>query len=79
MTAFMLAVLAILGVTGCAAIPQTARPTITQTRAVDTPDASTAASPAPTADPYPGWTTYTNETFGLTFRYPMDLARPGCV
>jgi len=76
MTAFMLAALAILGLTGCAAIPQTAQPTTTQGSATDTPGAQTTSAPAPSADPYPGWTTYTNETFGLSFRYPSSWYGP---
>jgi len=76
MTAFMPAALTILGLTGCAAIPQTAQPTTTQGTTTDTSGAQTTSAPAPSADPYPGWTTYTNETFRLTFRYPSTWYGP---
>lgn len=31
-------------------------------------------SPAPAPDPYAGWSTYNNRTYGLQFRYPTTFA-----
>lgn len=76
MTAFMFAALAILGLTGCAATRQTAQLTTTQGTATGTPGAQTTSSPAPSANPYPGWITYTHDTYGLTFRYPSTWYGP---
>ena len=35
-----------------------------------------ASTPVPTEDPYPGWTTYADESSGLSFRYPSNWFGP---
>lgn len=42
----------------------------------DAPAQPPASTPEPSDDPYPGWTTYTNESFGLSFRYPSTWYGP---
>ncbi len=40
------------------------------------PDEQPTSPPEPTLDPYPGWTTYSNPTFGISFRYPSTWYGP---
>ncbi len=47
-----------------------------QATLADAPAQPAASTPEPTSDPYPGWTTYTNESFGLSFRYPSAWYGP---
>jgi hypothetical protein len=37
---------------------------------------ASAEPSADTADPYAGWTTYTNETYGFSFKYPLTFGIP---
>jgi hypothetical protein len=66
-------VVAVLGVTSCAPTLVAVEPTAAATEAEVQPPAPTKAG---TPDPYPGWTTYTNATFTLSFRYPSTWFGP---
>ena len=76
MPVISLAALVILGLTGCAAAPEAGIPTSVSVVATASPSQPPASTPEPTLDPYPGWTTYTNEAFGLSFRYPSSWDGP---
>lgn len=67
--------MALLALTGCApaAVPA-------ESAATPQSPAATAATPPataePTSDPFPGWTTYSNAAFGVSFRYPSAWFGP---
>jgi hypothetical protein len=66
----------ILVLTGCGTAPDAAAPTAAQETPTRAPDELPTSAPEPTPDPYPGWKTYTNESFGLSFRYPSTWFGP---
>ncbi|MCX6070021.1 MAG: hypothetical protein NTU91_04035 [Chloroflexi bacterium] len=75
--AISLVAVVILELAGCASAPETNEPTsvpAVPTNAASDQPTSTAES---TLDPYPGWTTYANESIGLSFRYPSTWFGPG--
>lgn len=65
---------AALALTGCAPAVGPDEPARTQAVATTAPDE--AASPEPTQDPFPGWTTYAHPVLGLSFRYPSTWFGP---
>jgi hypothetical protein len=66
----------ILFLNGCGTVPDTAAPTAAQEVPTRAPDEQPTSAPVPTLDPYPGWTTYSNPTFGISFRYPSTWYGP---
>ncbi|MBN1248548.1 MAG: formylglycine-generating enzyme family protein, partial [Anaerolineae bacterium] len=65
-----------LGLAGCSADPAQSAVGPTPTTAPDNPTpAGVLVSPTPTAQPTPDakpeWASYTNDTYGFTFRYPV--------
>jgi len=70
-----LGALPILGLAGCAATRGTPQPAATQAIATDTREQQPTSAPSPSLEPHAG-TTYTNETFGLSFRYPSSWYGP---
>jgi hypothetical protein len=70
-----------LGLTGCAPAVGPDEPARTRTGATPESPAATSegqppAKAEPTSDPFPGWTTYTNAAFGVSFRYPSTWFGP---
>ena len=65
-----------LALMGCAPAAEPAVPFATPENATATAEGQPAATPEPTADPYPGWTTYDNAAFGVSFRYPSTWFGP---
>jgi len=65
-------------VNGCATVPDTATPAAAQETPTRPPDEqpTSAPMPTPTPDPYSGWTTYSNPTFGISFRFPSTWFGP---
>jgi hypothetical protein len=74
--AISLVAIGILGLTGCASAPGTNEPTTAPAVPTDAASEQPTSTLEPTLDPYPGWTTYTNESFGLSFRYPSGWFGP---
>lgn len=66
--------LVIVGLSGCAPTAET-RGT-GEGIPTEAPSQEPTSAPGPTTDPYPGWTTYRNESFGLSFRYPSTWYGP---
>lgn len=67
-------ILTALALTGCAPAAGSDGPPRTQAGAPTAPGVS--ASPEPTQDPFPGWTTYAHPVLGLSFRYPSTWFGP---
>jgi hypothetical protein len=61
---------------GCGTVPDAAAPTAAQEVPIRAPDEQPTSAPGPTLDPYPGWTTYSNPTFRISFRYPSTWYGP---
>jgi len=65
--------LLVLGLTGCASAPETGKPTVAP---ADAATSQPTFTPELAPDPYPGWTTYSNPSTGLSFRYPSNWYGP---
>jgi hypothetical protein len=72
----LLAALTILGLVGCASAPEAGEQTTVPAIPTHAPSERTTSTPEPTPDPHPSWTTYTNEAFGLSLRYPSTWYGP---
>ena len=66
---------AVLALAGCAPAAVQVEPAATPQSPAATAEAP-PTSAEPTSDPFPGWTTYRNATFGLSFRYPWGWFGP---
>jgi len=67
---------AILWLSGCAPATASVPPAATQAAAAASAATPPAVAPASTVDPFPGWTAYSNSTYGISFRYPSTWYGP---
>jgi hypothetical protein len=68
--------LTVLVLAGCTPALEAGEPTTAPAIPTEASVPQAPSSAEPTLDPYPGWTTYANESFGLSFRYPSTWYGP---
>lgn len=69
-------VVAMMVLSGCAPAAEPVEPAATPGSPTATAEVQPTPAAEPTSDSFPGWTTYSNAAFGVSFRYPSTWFGP---